>query len=69
MIKDETFEGWSEEDILNLAMEVCMNEHSATGVNPPVGEIDINRVAFCISQDDELDLIFLNGEDFIDDEN
>ena len=70
MIKDPNFDGWSEEEIFNLALDVCVNEHMANGVNPPIGEVDKNKVAFCISDtDEELDLIFLNGEDFLDDEN
>lgn len=68
MVKDPNFKTFSEEEIFNLALDVCMNEFIARGENPPIGEVDRQNVAFCISENEDLDLIFLNGENFLDDE-
>jgi hypothetical protein len=68
MMVDDEFKEWSAEDIFQLASEVALNEHSAKGSTPPVGEVDKTRVAFCISDTaDETDVIVIQGEGFIDD--
>lgn len=66
MIEDTSNDNLTEYEFFEKGIVILKNNFSKKNI--VVAETDISKIAFMLSED-ENDLIFLNGEDFINDEN
>lgn len=66
MIEDTSNDNLTEYEFFEKGIVILKNNFSKKNI--VVAETDTSKIAFMLSED-ENDLIFLNGEDFINDEN
>jgi hypothetical protein len=69
MSNDERLEEWTDDLVFETAVDVTLNEFTASGTGTPIANVDTANFGFCLNDSEEhMEITIIHGELFDDED-